>query len=771
MRGARATTGRLRAAAAALVLALSADVAASVAMSNTAEIEIGDVTMTDEMIKLLLPTGSDVFTGSMPSEYTVMHNSSSWHGLFFFQGHLIEQAYRTFCTPDGVDASAYSYTMRNHPLPINHQQTVEVRFILSTLASLFLLIPLGFSPAGFVGFVVHERSLKSKHLQHVSGASKTAFWVATFLFDCCSFLLLAVGTMLCLHLFGETAAIFLQTTEAALATFSLLVTFGFATLAFNYTLSFLFTSRSNAQIALGAVNFGTGFVLLLVNLLLSSAGSTTKDVADRIAPAFRVFPPYCLGEGMLGLTVAHYQKYIWGKDGSIFAQEHVGRPLMCLLVEIVGYFALTLVLDSDVPKRLERWWQGSKQPYLPHARATELDRDVAAEQQLVQDMLASRADSRWSETPSLLLSGLHKKFTPSTTGVAQAACGGWVEGGKHALRGLSLAVPVNECFGLLGVNGAGKTTAMSVLTGDLDATAGLAEVAGFNICDPATRRLVGYCPQVNPLLPYMTARETLTMFGHLKGLGLQGADLAQTVDDLIERVGLAPFADKPCGSYSGGNQRKLSFAVALIGEPPVVLLDEPSSGLDPVSRRQLWQLINEAAHGRSILLTSHLMEEVEALCNRVAIMVDGQFKCVGTVQGLKSRFSNEFQLEARCFADESGKQPAQCTDLLTQRVDALVEYVTKRFAGASVDERHGGFVRFKVPTAAVTSIADLFQAIEQAKQQLCIENYALSQGTLEQVFIRFAKEQEAAMTLAPPTPTKKKAAVVPFVPPTTDDGF
>merc|ERR1719446_54668 len=123
---------------------------------------------------------------------------------------------------------------------------------------------------------------------------------------------------------------------------------------------------------------------------------------------------------------------------------------------------------------------------------------------------------------------------------------------------------------------------------------------------------MGYCPQVDPLLELMTARETLTMFAQLKNLPAR--EIAAIVDDLLQRVTLTPYADRVCGSYSGGNKRKLSLAIALVGSPAVVFLDEPSSGMDPVSRRHMWEIIMRERLVRSIVLTTHSMEECEALC-------------------------------------------------------------------------------------------------------------------------------------------------------------
>jgi ABC-type multidrug transport system ATPase subunit len=143
---------------------------------------------------------------------------------------------------------------------------------------------------------------------------------------------------------------------------------------------------------------------------------------------------------------------------------------------------------------------------------------------------------------------------------------------KYAVRGVSLACYDGERFGLLGINGAGKTTTLSILTGDFQPTSGEVYIAGKPLSDPATMSMIGYCPQVDPLLDLMNGYETLWFFGRIRGIPVDLLELR--IKKLIKQVGLQRFADKPCGTYSGGNKRKLSLAVALIGDPKVLLLDE-----------------------------------------------------------------------------------------------------------------------------------------------------------------------------------------------------
>lgn len=188
-------------------------------------------------------------------------------------------------------------------------------------------------------------------------------------------------------------------------------------------------------------------------------------------------------------------------------------------------------------------------------------------------------------------------------------------------------------------------------------------------------------------------------------------------------------------------KRKLSFAMALVGQPAVLLLDEPSTGMDPVARRHMWDAIAGAAAGRSIVLTTHLMEECEALCQRVGIMVGGRFTCLGTPQHLKNRFCSTYKLEFRCGGyGGGGGGEAQASEeaVVGQLQRRLSEFVAENFAGARLQEAHGHCLRFQVASEGL-DLGRTFAVIEAAKEQLGVEDYAVSQGTLEEVFIRLAK--------------------------------
>jgi ATP-binding cassette subfamily A (ABC1) protein 1 len=225
--------------------------------------------------------------------------------------------------------------------------------------------------------------------------------------------------------------------------------------------------------------------------------------------------------------------------------------------------------------------------------------------------------------------------------------------GKIAVRNLSFGLAQGECFGFLGINGAGKTTTMKMLTGDVLATSGTATLGGFDILTQQTeiRRQIGYCPQFDALFDLLTVREHLELFARIKGV--PSHELNTVVLGKIKQLNLSAFENKLAGSLSGGNKRKLSVAIAMIGNPRIIFLDEPSTGMDPVSRRFMWDVIAGISTRRktsTIVLTTHSMEESEALCSRVGIMVGGRLRCLGSVQHLKSRFGDGLVFDVKLTA-------------------------------------------------------------------------------------------------------------------------
>jgi ABC-2 type transport system ATP-binding protein len=248
-------------------------------------------------------------------------------------------------------------------------------------------------------------------------------------------------------------------------------------------------------------------------------------------------------------------------------------------------------------------------------------------------------------TAAIEVRGLRKSYRPAFGGRA-----------IDALAGIDFAVQPGELFGLLGPNGAGKTTTVKILLGLTHATAGEASLLGLPARDPESRRRVGYLPEGHRFPGYLTARQTLSVFGRMSGVG--HATLKARIPGLLERVQLGDWADVKVRKFSKGMTQRLGLAAALVHEPEVLLLDEPTDGVDPVGRREIRDLLKaEAAKGRAILLNSHLLSEIEMTCDRVAVLRKGVVAAMGTVEGLTKKkeeksASNGYRFVASPLSEE-----------------------------------------------------------------------------------------------------------------------
>ena len=371
-----------------------------------------------------------------------------------------------------------------------------------------------------------------------------------------------------------------------------------------------------------------------------------------------------------------------------------------------------------------------------------------------QDAPEDDGSDDFSPSAALVVRGLRKKYRgkPPASSLTTGTDDACLER-RFAVDDVTFEVAAGESFALLGVNGAGKTTTFEMLTGALEPTRGDARVfsrrlegraSGLSLRRDADafRRAVGYCPQRDALFESLSAREHLLFYGALRGLSNEeSADAAARV---AAAVGLEPAtAVRPAREYSGGNKRALAVAIALMGDPACVLLDEPSTGMDPRARRRLWRALASAskAAGVAFVLTSHSMEEAEAVCGRVGLVEAGTLKHVGDVDAWRAALGTGHALEMRL------------RDASPARRDAVARFARETFRAkprngnrraeaeeedvvALCDDSRAGLVKCRVPRAVPLSF--VFQQVEAHRKVLGVEEYQVGAATLEETFLRFA---------------------------------
>ncbi|KAK3590748.1 hypothetical protein CHS0354_030988 [Potamilus streckersoni] len=306
-----------------------------------------------------------------------------------------------------------------------------------------------------------------------------------------------------------------------------------------------------------------------------------------------------------------------------------------------------------------------------------------------------------------------------------------------AVNDLSLNLYEGQITSLLGHNGAGKTTTMSMLTGFISPTSGTAIVNGYNIRTSISkvRENMGMCPQHNILFDSMTVEEHLKFFALLKGCSW--GDVNKEVEKMLTVIGLQAKRDAQSHTLSGGQKRKLSVGISLIAGSKVIILDEPTSGMDPSARRQIWDILQQFRQGRTILFTTHSMDEADILSDRIAIMAEGVVRCCGTSMFLKKLYGAGYHMIIE-------KHPSCDVEALTQLIQTHVPMAT-------LESQISAELSYLLPFDESPKFAKLFETVEISMEQLGVTSFGISLTTMEEVFLKVGKEAVEKKALHNPT--------------------
>ncbi|XP_030064363.1 cholesterol transporter ABCA5 [Microcaecilia unicolor] len=558
----------------------------------------------------------------------------------------------------------------------------------------------------------------------MSGLYRSAYWTGQAAVD------IAFGfvivTLMLASLFMFHYGIHYHT-ETLLALIFCLIGYVPAVVLFTYVASFTYKKVKNTQ------DFWS-FIFSLMSMVTVTAiviaFFTGKDlITTSLHYLFSIFVPIYPFVGCL----VYFIKMSWRGTQSPVYYNPWDKLLVSVLLPYlhcaVFLYLLRYLEAKNGGKSLRRdpfFSVCSKEP--KHLKFSEVasdeDEDVQAERTRVGELLASK-DSE--ETPSILVSSLHKEYPEKRNFLL----GRKIK--KLATKNISLCVGKGEILGLLGPNGAGKSTLINILAGDTEPSAGQVYMDD-NLLEGRKEinsvSFVGYCPQINPLWPEITLEEHLEIYGAIKGMN--PTEIKEVIKRISSAFALKDELKKPAKKLSAGMKRKLCFALSFLGNPEIMLLDEPSTGMDPRAKQQMWKAMRAAFRSgeRAAILSTHYIEEVDALCDRVAILVSGQLRCIGTVQHLKSKFGSGYYLEVKV------------ADMTETQKELLHKEILQIFPNASRQGSFSALLSYKIPKENVPSLSQCFLRLEEAKCAFNIEEYSFSQSTLEQVFIELTKEQQ-----------------------------
>lgn len=290
---------------------------------------------------------------------------------------------------------------------------------------------------------------------------------------------------------------------------------------------------------------------------------------------------------------------------------------------------------------------------------------------------------------------------------------------KTAVHDVSLDIYKNQITAVLGHNGAGKTTAMCMLTGMVSRTSGIVCVDGVQDIN-YFRTAIGFCPQLNIFLPYLTCYEHLLFFGQLRGLSEEHASHEASL--ILAKINLSTKADNVAKTLSGGMMRKLCLGNAIIGQTKLLVLDEPSSGLDPESRRDIWNVLVKLKKNHTILISTHFMEEADVLGDRIAILEEGKLIAFGTSMFLKQHYGTGYTLK---LLKEPGFKKQDI-------VDAIMKEIPKAEFKQMVEPTFCATLPYKDQDKYVP----ILKKLEREKHELGIEALSITNTTLEEVFLK-----------------------------------
>jgi len=701
----------------------------------------------------------------------------------------------------------------NDPLPNTKWELQSINSITGLLATQIIMLAMRFIPTAVISFIVLEKEKEIKEQLFISGVSVRAYWLSHFVFDSIFSLLSALVAIACFFIYKLD----IYVGDGNLAgSFALLLLYGPASTAFAYACSFLFSAQHTAQSFIAVSSLVLGNILMVLSyvlmLLPTDTCASCYNIGETVLWIGRLFPPFALGSGFYVLasyvdqfkvTLTSSQIFGGCKWGYYFTRfdcyAGIGDDLFFLGLMTIVY--LVIAIGVDEIKSIPSWQKRFvvKSLVSTAGDTTELipleDEDVLAEK--------SRVDSLNASSEMLLVRRIQKIFRRA--GTARTAFWAKVTGNEkklesttvHAVESVSFAADKGEVFGLLGSNGAGKTTTFKMLCGLYCPSNGDIYINGLDATKEMmkVRRIIGYCAQFDAQWDLLTTREHILLYAKLRGY--EGAELRAIVEGKLNELNLREYEFVRSGALSGGNRRKLSVAMALVGEPELVFLDEPSCGMDPFARRNMWKIIESVADKRKhaiIILTTHSMEEAEALCSRIAIQVDGRFRCLGSSQEIKNRYGEGFQLSVRVLAkgktveairkeiaeslnlsDEISGQvslkdwmDSELVTAVAGRRDRMIHpsfglrnegeiltvgelaiwvykdtifgdiesFLMNLYSSVELVELHG--LNIVVKINGKVKIGELFKKLNQNKNKIGIQDYQVTQTTLEQIFNKFA---------------------------------
>ncbi|NXU87571.1 ABC8B protein, partial [Xiphorhynchus elegans] len=551
----------------------------------------------------------------------------------------------------------------------------------------------------FLSLNVTREKKKLKVLMKTMGLQDIAFWLSwSLLYSLYVLIMSCLLTALMLH-----EPFYVSSFPAVSLLFFL---YGLACIH----LVFLLCSLLRTSKLVSSVGFLITFIFGCLSLMV-----LIENVPEPLKWFLGLFCPFAFNTGIA--KIFHLEKYRVGFSFSNLMEEahFLFSTYIMLVFDSVLYMLLALYFDKVLPGKYgipapplfclkPSYWMRSRR-----GSSWEIPRPTANPEELLGDDVEP-VPPEFRGKEAIRLHNIKKEYKKK-------------DKKTEALQGLSLNVYEGQITALLGHSGAGKTTLLNVLSGLTFPSEGSATIYNYRLSEigdrEEIREMIGICPQFNTQFEVLTVKENLKTFAEIKGI--KSKEVEREVQTILELLDIRNIQDTQAEKLSGGQKRKLSLGIAMLGNPQVLFLDEPTAGLDPLSRHQVWSLLREHRAGRVILFSTQFMDEADILADRKAFISHGRLKCVGSSLFLKKKWGICYHL--RIHVNES-------CDLenVTAQVKRYIPNAT--FSGHSQYE-----LRYKLPLENVNKFPDLFSGLDSCSEQGII-NYGVSMTTLEDVFLK-----------------------------------
>ncbi|KAI0113211.1 P-loop containing nucleoside triphosphate hydrolase protein [Daldinia grandis] len=564
---------------------------------------------------------------------------------------------------------------------------------------IYFCLAMSIYPAFFGLYPNIERRRNVRGLQYSNGVRSLPLWAAYTLFD---FAIVIVSSGLATAAFAASSDVWYHVPYL----FLIFMLYGLASTLLSYVIS-LFSNNQLSTYAFSAAGQAVGFLIYLIAylcvltyspvILIDSSILIAHFVISAFVPIGSVVRTMFITLNLFSVTCDGDQ--IQSNPAAITAY---GGPILYLIIQSILLFGYLLWHDSGSGSSLLNRFTQKTPPS---------SNDPAASDEEIANELV-RVTSTPQESDGLRVLHLTKTFGKNT-----------------AVDNVTFGVQHSEVFALLGPNGAGKSTTISLIRGDIQPSYNggdvLVENTSVSRRRAEARSHLGVCPQFDAI-DSMTVLEHLRFYARIRGI----PDVDHNVQAVLRAVGLEAFSTRMAHALSGGNKRKLSLGIALMGNPSVVLLDEPSSGLDAAAKRIMWRTLHSIVPGRSILLTTHSMEEADALANRAGILAK-RMLAMGTTENLRQRFGDALHVHL------VSKSAPHSTP---EEMERVRQWVAGKWPGADIEQKtYHGQMRFSIPASTITgtgsAVGQLIVILEEHKEELGIEHFSCTPTTLDQVFL------------------------------------